>query len=184
MVRLAAARTWSGSNQSGDEARRHYEGERSIDRERHANISRHLQSSTQIEQVIAHRRSRQWIDWNGEKRRDTGMGARDLEGWFAELAALDNPIRREFHLYLTAGDQTQPRQFWTAHCAYPESQKAAPSGPSISRCHAKWSCAWFEPCVSGGRSTVAGCAMDIPCRQRIGAPRRAKGGSRHAVEVG
>jgi site-specific recombinase XerD len=39
------------------------------------------------------------IDWNGEKRRDTGMGTRDLKGWFAELAALDNPIRREFHLF-------------------------------------------------------------------------------------
>jgi len=39
------------------------------------------------------------IDWNGEKRRDTGMGSSDLKGWFAELAALDNPIRREFHLF-------------------------------------------------------------------------------------
>ena len=39
------------------------------------------------------------IDWNGEERRDTGMGTSDLKGWFAELAALDNPIRREFHLF-------------------------------------------------------------------------------------
>lgn len=39
------------------------------------------------------------VDWNGEKRRDTGMGTSDLKGWFAELAALDNPIRREFHLF-------------------------------------------------------------------------------------
>jgi integrase len=39
------------------------------------------------------------IDWNGEKRRDTGMGTSDLKGWFAELAGLDNPIRREFHLF-------------------------------------------------------------------------------------
>ena len=39
------------------------------------------------------------IDWNSEKRRDTGMGANDLKGWFLELAALDNPIRREFHLF-------------------------------------------------------------------------------------
>lgn len=39
------------------------------------------------------------IDWNGESRRDTGMGISDLRGWFAELAALDNPIRREFHLF-------------------------------------------------------------------------------------
>jgi integrase len=39
------------------------------------------------------------IDWNGEKRRETGMGTRDLKGWFLELAVLDNPIRREFHLF-------------------------------------------------------------------------------------
>jgi hypothetical protein len=39
------------------------------------------------------------IDWNHEKRRDTGMGTGDLKAWFTELAALDNPIRREFHLF-------------------------------------------------------------------------------------
>lgn len=39
------------------------------------------------------------IDWNGEKRRDTGMGLADLKGWFLELAEVDNPIRREFHLF-------------------------------------------------------------------------------------
>jgi site-specific recombinase XerD len=39
------------------------------------------------------------VDWNAEKRRKTGMGIGDLKGWFAELAALDNPIRREFHLF-------------------------------------------------------------------------------------
>jgi site-specific recombinase XerD len=38
------------------------------------------------------------VDWNEEKRRDTGMGGSDLTGWFRELAALDNPVRREFHL--------------------------------------------------------------------------------------
>jgi site-specific recombinase XerD len=56
------------------------------------------------------------IDWNGEKRRDTGMGTSDLKGWFAELATLDNPIRREFHLFTllsgcrpTALQEIQPR---------------------------------------------------------------------------
>jgi integrase len=56
------------------------------------------------------------IDWNGEKRRDTGMGTSDLKAWFAELAALDNPIRREFHLFTllsgcrpTALQEIQPR---------------------------------------------------------------------------
>lgn len=39
------------------------------------------------------------IDWNEEKRRDTGMGASDLKGRFLELAGLNNPIRREFHLF-------------------------------------------------------------------------------------
>ncbi|WP_213287307.1 integrase arm-type DNA-binding domain-containing protein [Bradyrhizobium sp. sGM-13] len=40
------------------------------------------------------------VDWNEEKRRDTGMGAGDLKGWFLQLAALENPIRREFHLLM------------------------------------------------------------------------------------
>jgi len=39
------------------------------------------------------------IDWNREMRRDTGMGIDDLKMWFTELAALENPVRREFHLF-------------------------------------------------------------------------------------
>ncbi|SDG97166.1 integrase arm-type DNA-binding domain-containing protein [Pelagibacterium luteolum] len=39
------------------------------------------------------------IDWNEEERRNTGMGLKDLPKWFGELFALDNPIRREFHLF-------------------------------------------------------------------------------------
>jgi integrase len=39
------------------------------------------------------------VDWNLEKRRDTGMGVGDLKGWLSEVAALDNPVRREFHLF-------------------------------------------------------------------------------------
>ncbi|MBR0706269.1 tyrosine-type recombinase/integrase [Bradyrhizobium liaoningense] len=39
------------------------------------------------------------VDWNVEERRNTGMGSVDLKGWFAQLAALDNPVRREFHLF-------------------------------------------------------------------------------------
>ena len=38
------------------------------------------------------------IDWNKEERRNTALGASDLAGWFKQLSALDNPIRREFHL--------------------------------------------------------------------------------------
>ena len=40
------------------------------------------------------------VDWNEEKRRDTGMGTGDLKGWFSELALLENPVRREFHLFM------------------------------------------------------------------------------------
>ena len=39
------------------------------------------------------------VDWNHEKRRDSGMGLIDLKGWFFEAAKLENPIRREFHLF-------------------------------------------------------------------------------------
>ena len=40
------------------------------------------------------------VDWNSERRRDTALGLADLGGWFNELAALENPVRREFHLFL------------------------------------------------------------------------------------
>jgi integrase len=40
------------------------------------------------------------VDWNLERRRDTALGLADLCGWFNELAALENPVRREFHLFL------------------------------------------------------------------------------------
>ena len=38
------------------------------------------------------------VDWNLEKRRNTGMGADDLAGWLIELSVLESPIRQEFHL--------------------------------------------------------------------------------------
>jgi integrase len=38
------------------------------------------------------------IDWNKEHRRKTGMGPNDIIGWLRELRAMDNPLRREFHL--------------------------------------------------------------------------------------
>ena len=40
------------------------------------------------------------VDWNQEKRRDTGLSLSELAAWMNDLAALDNPIRREFHLFL------------------------------------------------------------------------------------
>lgn len=39
------------------------------------------------------------IDWNEETRRNTGMGPKELPGWFDELVLLENPLRREFHLF-------------------------------------------------------------------------------------
>lgn len=40
------------------------------------------------------------IDWNAEYRRNTALGLSDLEEWFAQLAALKNPVRRELHLFM------------------------------------------------------------------------------------
>jgi integrase len=49
------------------------------------------------------------VDWNPEKRRDTGMGVADLCGWYRELSAFDNPVRREFHLFLLlSGSRPDP----------------------------------------------------------------------------
>ena len=51
------------------------------------------------------------IDWNEERRRDTGMGLSDLNGWFLQLASFDNPVRREFHLLtLLSGSRTTALQ--------------------------------------------------------------------------
>jgi site-specific recombinase XerD len=38
------------------------------------------------------------IDWNKERRRNTGMGANDISVWLKELHGLPNQLRREFHL--------------------------------------------------------------------------------------
>jgi len=40
------------------------------------------------------------VDWNPERRRDSGMGLEDLPNWFEQLQKLTNPIRRELHLFL------------------------------------------------------------------------------------
>lgn len=40
------------------------------------------------------------VDWNKEKRRDTALSLGELPSWVDELRAIDNPIRREFHLFL------------------------------------------------------------------------------------
>jgi integrase len=40
------------------------------------------------------------VDWNSEKRRNTALSLSELVRWVEELKALQNPIRREFHLLL------------------------------------------------------------------------------------
>jgi integrase len=40
------------------------------------------------------------VDFNQEKRRQTGMGPQDLGTWHAQLMRLPNPVRREFHLFM------------------------------------------------------------------------------------
>jgi len=57
------------------------------------------------------------VDWNEEKRRDTGMGAGDLKSWFSQLAALENPVRREFHLLmlLSGSRPTASREIKLSH---------------------------------------------------------------------
>jgi integrase len=40
------------------------------------------------------------VDWNREKRRDTALGLSELASWIDNLSALNNPVRREFHLFL------------------------------------------------------------------------------------
>lgn len=40
------------------------------------------------------------VDWNREERRNTAMGLSDLPAWITELAKMENPIRREFHLLM------------------------------------------------------------------------------------
>jgi hypothetical protein len=60
------------------------------------------------------------IDWNGEQRRDTGMGTSDLKGWLAELAALDDSSGRAVS---RRSPQSRTRQFQPSRsaCSLPNS---------------------------------------------------------------
>lgn len=40
------------------------------------------------------------VDWNSERRRNTALSLGELLPWLKELRAVENPIRREFHLFL------------------------------------------------------------------------------------
>jgi integrase len=84
------------------------------------------------------------VDWNEEERRNTGMGSADLKGWFAQLAALDNPVRREFHLFTllcgsrpTALQEAKPEHIdfrrRTLHIAKPKGGKKKAFDIALSR---------------------------------------------------
>jgi hypothetical protein len=99
------------------------------------------------------------IDWNEEKRRDTGMGISDLKGWFLELADLDNPVRREFHLFtLLSGSRPAACRkydpiasiFGDARCTS-LSRRVARSELSIFRYHDRWFFVSFAQFASAGR---------------------------------
>ena len=40
------------------------------------------------------------VDWNPERRRNSGLGDEDLPFWFEQLRRIENPLRRELHLFL------------------------------------------------------------------------------------
>ena len=69
------------------------------------------------------------IDWNTEQRRNSGMSTGDMASWFTELAALTNPIRREFHL-MTLLSGSWPTAPIISSSAANERRKP------ISHCHA------------------------------------------------
>ena len=84
------------------------------------------------------------VDWNKEERRNTGMGSADLRRWFMQLTALDNPVRREFHLLTllrfsadcASGDHANISIFGAARCTCPN-RRAARRKRSIFRCRAR-----------------------------------------------
>lgn len=39
------------------------------------------------------------VEWNPEKRADDALPPAELPGWYAEVCALDNGVRRAFHLF-------------------------------------------------------------------------------------
>ena len=40
------------------------------------------------------------VEWNEEERRDTALGRDDLAEWWSQLQDIENPVRREFHLFV------------------------------------------------------------------------------------
>jgi hypothetical protein len=132
------------------------------------------------------------VDWNQEERRDTGMGASDLKGWFTELAALDNPIRREFHLFTllsgsrpTALLEVKPSHIdfrrRILHISKPKGGKKRAFDIPLSRemilCLIR-AIRWQED-VPDSRP-----GLGIPGRQRVTTCIRDKGGPRYALQVG
>jgi len=126
------------------------------------------------QQVIAADNPVNAIDWNGRSVA-TWDGTSDLKGWFAELAALDNPIRREFHLFtLLSGcrparcrESNPVTSILDAHGAYPK-----PKGGASGLLIFPLSRNGLVPCAGYAfRPTdvpVAGGRMDIPADSASG----------------
>jgi hypothetical protein len=49
------------------------------------------------------------VDWNPEKRRNSALGPRSLRQWFEQVRNINNPVRRELHLFLLlSGSRPDP----------------------------------------------------------------------------
>lgn len=100
------------------------------------------------------------VDWNSELRRSTAMGIHDLPGWFQQVAALPNPMRREFHLFsLLSGSRPTALMEAKPHhldlrrrVLHIPGQKAVPTERSISRYRGRWSCVF---CGSSGLANIS-----------------------------
>lgn len=84
---LARARHAELAERSG-----HYAANRSLGLLRA--IHRHATRGRGVEPITC------LVEWCPEERRQSGMGSRDLPGWWAELRALPNEIRQAFHLLM------------------------------------------------------------------------------------
>lgn len=58
----------------------------------------HFAAKTRMERDLPAGLPTDAINWNPERRRETGMTQADLAGWHAQLRAMDSPVREEFHM--------------------------------------------------------------------------------------
>jgi hypothetical protein len=91
------------------------------------------------------------VEWNAERRRNTGMGLSRLPAWGRQLAARENPVRREFHLMSLLSGPMRCRKPSGATSRLPAESFTSPrprearSAPSTSRCPARCFTLSFAP---------------------------------------